>query len=63
MKVLSKLCVAGSTLLTLDGNILKIDAAKVCVDGKEYDFDVAYDMDNTIGIKTENVVDNEVIFI
>ena len=51
MKVVNKLVVNGMTLLTLDENILDINADKVIIGGKEYDYDIAYDMTNTIGIK------------
>lgn len=63
MKVLSKLSTAGRTLLTLDGDILSIDADKVVIDGKEYDFDIAFDMKNTIGVKVETINDDTVEFI
>lgn len=63
MKILSKLSVAGRTLLTLDGDILSLDTSKVLVDGKEYDFDIAYDMKDTIGIKTDSVMGGYVEFI
>ena len=43
------------TLLTLDGDILNIDASKVIIDGEKYDFDIAYDMKNTIGVNIETV--------
>lgn len=63
MKVISKLKVAGQILLTLDGDILSMDASKVIVDGKEYDFDIAYDMENTIGVKTDDVIGDVVRFV
>lgn len=63
MKVISKLKVAGRILLTLDGDILSMDASKVIVDGKEYDFDIAYDMENTIGVKTDDVIGDVVRFV
>lgn len=63
MKVISKLKVAGRILLTLDGDILSMDASKVIVDGKEYDFDIAYDMENTIGVKTDDVMGDVVRFV
>lgn len=63
MKVLSKLNIAGRTLLTLDGDILSVDASKVVVDGKEHDFDIAYDMKNTIGIKVLDIESEEVDFV
>ena len=53
MKVLSKLNIAGRTILSLEGDILKMNASKVLINGKKYDFDVAYDMKNTIGIKAD----------
>lgn len=58
MKVLSKLNIAGKTILTLDGDVLKTNASKVLINGKEYDFDIAYDMKNTIGIRA-NITDVE----
>lgn len=63
MKILDKLSVAGRTLLTLDGDILSLDASKVLVDGKEYDFDVAYDMKDTIGIKADSITGDNVEFV
>ena len=63
MKVLSKLRIAGRTLLTLDGDILNTSSSKIRVDGKEYDFDIAYDMKNTIGIKTDSVISDIVEFV
>lgn len=56
MKVLNRLNIAGRTILTLDGNVLKTNASKVLINGKEYDFDIAYDMKNSIGIK-EDITD------
>ena len=63
MKVLSILHVPNKTILTLDGDILKQNASKVIVNGKEYDFDIAYDMDNTIGISKDNLNCEEVFFV
>lgn len=63
MKVISKLNVAGKTLLTLDGDILNIDASKVIIDGEKYDFDIAYDMKNTIGVNIETVNEEVVEFL
>lgn len=63
MKILSKLSVQGRMLLTLDGDILGVDASRVLVDGKEFDFDIAFDMKNTIGIKTDSVVEDVVEFV
>lgn len=62
MRVLSKLNVSGRTLLTLDGDILS-DASRVVVDGNEYEFDIAFDMKNTIGIKADDVEGNTVEFV
>lgn len=63
MKILSKLSVCGRTILTLDGDIFEANAKKVRVDGKEYDFAIAYDMKNTIGIKAEKVISDTVEFV
>lgn len=63
MKVINKLKVAGRMLLTVDGDVLSLNATKVRIDGKEYDFDIAYDMENAIAIKADNIVDDEVMFI
>lgn len=63
MEVLSKLSIAGRTLLTLDGDILSVNATKVLVDGEKYDFDIAFDMKNTIGIKADKVEGNIVEFV
>jgi len=63
MKVVSKLNVAGRTLLTLNEDVLELNASKVIVDGKEYEFDIAYDLGNTIGIKVDDVISDTVDFI
>ena len=63
MKILNKLSVSGRTILTLDCEILEISATKVRVDGKEYDFDIAYGMKNAIGIKAESVISDTVEFV
>ena len=55
MKVLNKLSIAGRALLTLDGDILGVDATKVLIDGEKYDFDIAFDMKNTIGVKADKI--------
>ena len=63
MKVIKKLSIAGRTLLTLDGDVLSVNADKVFVDGKEYEYDIAFDMKNTIGIKSTNIEGNTVEFV
>lgn len=63
MKVVNKLNVAGRTLLTLDGDVLEVNASKVIVDGLEYEFDIAYDLANTIGIKVNDVIFDAVDFV
>ena len=63
MKVLSILHVPNKTILTLDGDILKQNANKAIVNGKEYDFDIAYDMDNTIGLSEADLNCEEVFFV
>ena len=63
MKVINKLSVAGMTLLTLDGDVLSVNADKVLVDGKEYEYDIAFDMKNTIGIKSSDIEGNTIEFI
>ena len=63
MKILNKLSVAGKTMLTLDGDIIDINPSKVIVDGKEFDFDIAFDMKNTIGIDASSVKEDSVTFI
>ena len=62
MKIISKLSLAEKTILTLDGDILSMNPSKVIVDGKEYEFNVAYDMKNTIAIDVSNVYGDEVMF-
>lgn len=62
MRILHKLNFQGRTLLTLEGDVLEINAKKVIVDGREFDFDIAYDMKDTIGIKTEDVISQTVVF-
>lgn len=63
MKVLSKLNVATKTILTLDGDVLGLDASKVIINGEQYDFDIAYDLKNTIGINGSIEDCNEVTFM
>ena len=63
MKVVNKLKVAGRMLLTVDGDVLSINATKVRIDGKEYDFDIAYDNPNTIGVKINEILKDVVEFI
>lgn len=62
MKIISKLFLAEKTILTLDGDILSMNPSKVIVDGKEYEFTVAYDMKNTIVIDVSSVYGDEVTF-
>lgn len=62
MKIVSKLSIAGRTLLTLDGDILDIDANKVIIGGKEYDFEIAFDMKNTIGVNVDTINEDVVDF-
>ena len=45
MKIVNKLNVAGRILLMLDGDVLEVNASKVIVDGLEYEFDIAYDVE------------------
>lgn len=63
MKIVNKLNVAGRILLTLDGDVLEVNASKVIVDGLEYEFDIAYDLENTIGIKVNDVISDAVEFV
>lgn len=53
MKVLNQLNLQNKTILTLDEDILHKNYNKVIIEGEEYDFDIAYDMKNTIGINAE----------
>ena len=55
--------VKGKTILTLDGDVSSINAHKIIIDGKEYDFDIAYDMENTIGVNVEKINEDFVTFI
>ena len=50
MTILSKLTVGNNTILTLDGDVLLINSKTVIINGKEYCFDIAYDLKNSIGI-------------
>lgn len=63
MKILMKTYVKGKTILTLDGDVSSINAHKIIIDGKEYDFDIAYDMENTIGVNVEKINEDFVTFI
>lgn len=42
-------------LLTLDGDFLKKNADYVLIDGKRYQYDIAYDMPSTIGVEIEEI--------
>lgn len=50
-------------LLTLDGDFLKKNADHVMIDGKRYQYDVAYDMPSTIGVEIEEIQSDEVEFV
>lgn len=63
MKIISKLFMAEKTILTMDGDMLSMNPSKVIVYGKEYEFTVAYDMKNTIGIDVNGVYGDEVTFV
>lgn len=63
MKVLSTLHIAGKTIFALDGNVLNVDASKVRINGKAYDFEVAYDMANNIGVAAEGLKCEYVDFV
>ncbi len=63
LQIKDKLNIAGRTLLTLDGKIPDNAISKVRVGQKEYEFDVAYDMKNTIGIRAEDVMGDSVEFL
>lgn len=63
MKVLSVLHIPNKTILTLDGEVLGLNANKVVINGKEYDFDVAYDLKNTIGVAADGLKCESVDFI
>ena len=43
MKIKSKLKIGNMILLTLDGDILEMNADYALIDGKKYKYDVAYD--------------------
>lgn len=63
MKIKSKLIVDNRSILSLDGEVLALNAKKVIIQGKKYSFEIAYDMKNTIGIN--GIIDdcNEVEFL
>ena len=63
MKVLSTLHIAGKTILALDGKVLNVDASKVIVNGKAYDFEIAYDMADNIGVAAEGLECEYVDFV
>lgn len=63
MKVKSKLKIGNKMLLTLDGDFLKKNADHVLIDGKRYQYDIAYDMPSTIGVEIEEIQSDEVEFI
>lgn len=63
MKVKSKLKLNSKMLLTLDGDILEKNADFVLIDGKKYQYDIAYDMPSTIGVEVEEVKSDDVEFV
>ena len=63
MKIKSKLKIGNMILLTLDGDILEMNADYALIDGKKYKYDVAYDMPSTIGVEAEEIQSNEVEFV
>lgn len=63
MRVKSKLKIGNKMLLTLAGNFLKKNADYVLIDGKRYQYDIAYDMPSTIGIEIEEIQSDEVEFL
>ncbi|MCI8800352.1 MAG: hypothetical protein HFH88_11155 [Lachnospiraceae bacterium] len=63
MRVKSKLKIGNKMLLTLDGDFLKKNADHVMIDGKRYQYDVAYDMPSTIGVEIEEIQSDEVEFV
>ena len=63
MKVKNILHIPNKTILTLEGDVLDRNAGKVVINGKEYDFDIAYDMKNTIGVAAEGLKCDTVDFV
>ena len=63
MKVTSKLKIGNKMLLVLDGDILEKNAGFVLIDGNKYRYDIAYDMQSTIGVEVEEVKSDDVEFV
>ena len=63
MKVKSKLKIENKILLTLDGDFLEKNADFVLIDGKRYQYDIAYDIPSTIGVEVEEIKSEEVEFV
>jgi len=63
MRILDKLKVDKYFLLTFDGDVLGENADKVVIDGVPYDYEIAYDIKNSIAVQVENIVSDEVDFI
>ena len=63
MKILDKLALNGRMILTLEGDVLGMNASKVIIDDKKYDYDIAYDMKNTIGVKVDCIIKDEIDFV
>lgn len=63
MKVKSKLKLNNMILLTLDSDILEKNADFILIDEKKYQYDIAYDMPSTIGVKITEIKSDEVEFI
>lgn len=62
MKIKNKLKLENKMLLTLDGDILDMNADFVVVDGMKYKYDLAYDMPSTIGVEISEIKSDEVEF-
>lgn len=53
MKVVSRLNISNKTIITLDGDVLNVNEEKAIINGKNYPYTIAYDMENTIGIDAQ----------
>jgi hypothetical protein len=63
MKIIDKLRIGKKYILTLDGDVLSENANKVLIDGVTYDFDVADNLKNTIGVDLNEVLSDHVEFL
>lgn len=61
MKIIDKFRVGNLILLTIEPGIPDVVSDCVRIGGREYPFDIAYDIENTIGIKSDCEPEGDII--